>query len=74
MDIILGRYQHYKGKFYQVMGVGRDSETLEEVVVYQGEYNHPEFGNNPIWVRPKAIFLESVEVNGQKVPRFKFMV
>lgn len=74
MDVITGRYQHYKGKFYQVIGVGRDSETLEEVVVYQGEYNHPEFGNNPIWVRPKAMFMESVEVNGQTVPRFKFMV
>ena len=74
MDIPIGRYQHYKGKFYQVIGVARHSETLEEMVVYQGEYNDPEFGNNPIWVRPKQDFLATVEVNGQQIPRFRFMV
>ena len=70
-DVELGRHQHYKGKYYEVLWVATHSETLEELVVYKALYDHPEFGKNAIWVRPKKMFLETVEVNGKKVPRFK---
>ena len=66
-----GRYKHYKGKQYEVVGLARHSETLEELVVYKALYNSEEFGNNALWVRPKKMFLETVIVDGKKVPRFK---
>lgn len=63
-----GRYRHYKGKEYTVLGVARHSETEEEFVVYRQEY-----GDRSLWVRPKAMFLETVEVGGQTVPRFRYI-
>lgn len=63
-----GRYQHYKGKEYIVIGVARHSETLEQLVVYKQDY-----GERGLWVRPLAMFLESVEVNGSSFPRFKYV-
>ena len=63
-----GRYRHYKGNEYSVLGVARHSETLEELVVYRQEY-----GQRGLWVRPKLMFLETVEVNGETVPRFKYL-
>lgn len=68
-----GKYQHYKGKFYQVIGVARHSETLEELVVYQALYDSKEFGANSLWVRPKKMFMETVVVDGKKVPRFRYV-
>ncbi len=67
-----GRYQHYKGKDYEVVGVAHHSETLEELVVYRALYES-EYGKNALWVRPKGMFLEEVEVGGNKVPRFKYL-
>lgn len=64
----LGKYQHYKGSEYQVLGIGKHSETLEEFVVYKAMY-----GENEIWIRPVKMFLEEVEINGAKVPRFKYI-
>lgn len=66
----LGKYQHYKGNFYEVIGVARHSKTLEELVVYRALYNHEIYGNNPLWVRPKKTFLETVVVDGKEVLRF----
>ena len=63
-----GRYRHYKGNEYTVLGVARHSETHEELVVYRQEY-----GEHGLWVRPKEMFLETVELNGQVVPRFRFV-
>lgn len=63
---------HYKGKKYQVLGEAHHSETLEEVVVYKALYE-TEFGKNSLWVRPKKIFLEEVEINGKKTPRFTYL-
>ena len=63
-----GRYRHYKGNDYTVLGVARHSETLEELVVYRQEY-----GERGLWVRPAAMFAESVEVAGRVVPRFAFL-
>ena len=67
-DITPGRYRHYKGNEYTVLGVARHSETLEELVVYRQEY-----GDRGLWVRPAAMFAEIVEVDGQTVPRFAFL-
>ena len=63
-----GRYRHYKGKEYTVIGVARHSETEEELVVYRQEY-----GDHGLWVRPKDMFLETVEVAGRTVPRFEYL-
>lgn len=68
-----GKYQHYKGNFYEVIGEGRHSETLEEMVVYRALYEDSQFGKNQIWVRPKNMFLEQVEYEGKLVPHFKFL-
>lgn len=73
MEINPGIYQHYSGKQYQVLGIGRHSETLEELVVYQALYNSDKFGPNAIWVRPKKMFCEIVEINGENIPRFKII-
>ena len=64
-EISPGRYRHYKGNEYTVLGVARHSETLEELVVYRQEY-----GDRGLWVRPAAMFAETVEVDGGQVPRF----
>ena len=63
-----GRYRHFKGNEYIVLGVAKHSETLEEMFVYQQGY-----GERGLWVRPKEMFLESVEVDGQQVSRFQFV-
>ena len=65
MPIQPGLYQHYKGPKYRVFSVARHSETEEEVVFYQALY-----GDYGFWVRPLSMFLESVEVDGEQVPRF----
>ncbi len=62
----LGKCRHYKGNEYEVIGVARHSETLEEMVVYRALY-----GDNELWVRPLKIFMEEVEVDGKKIPRFE---
>ena len=72
-EVKIGRYKHYKGKLYEVIGVGRHSETLEEYVIYKALYDSEEFGNNSIWIRPKSMFLEKVEVDGKVIPRFSFL-
>jgi hypothetical protein len=69
----LGKYQHYKGKHYEALGVAHHSETLEELIVYRALYDSKEFGENALWVRPKKMFLEEVNFKGRMVPRFKFM-
>ena len=68
--IKLGRYQHYKGKDYRVLGVAKHSETLDELVVYEALYDNSE---SKVWVRPKKMFEENVEVDGRTVPRFKYI-
>lgn len=70
-ELPLGRYKHYKGHYYEVVGVARHSETLEELVVYRALYDSADFGANQLWVRPLAMFLETVVVNGATVPRFE---
>lgn len=69
----LGRYQHFKGNFYEVLGIAKHHETKEELVVYRALYNHPEYGNYTLWVRPIAEFTGTVTVDSKEVPRFKFI-
>ena len=67
-DVQAGRYRHYKGREYTVIGVARHSETEEKLVVYRQEY-----GDHGLWVRPKAMFLETVELDGHTAPRFEYL-
>ena len=64
----IGRYRHYKGNEYTVLGVVRHSESLDELVLYRQEY-----GDHGLWVRPKEMFSETVKIDGQDVPRFQFL-
>lgn len=68
-----GIYEHYKKKQYEVIDVATHSETLEELVVYRALYDSEEFGKNSLWVRPLSMFLETVIINGEKIPRFKYI-
>lgn len=70
MEFTPGIYQHYKGNKYIALGVAKHSETLEELVVYITLYDNEQ---SKIWVRPLKMFMEEVEINGQKTPRFKFL-
>jgi len=72
-DVKLGKYIHFKGKEYEVIGVARHSETFEELVVYRALYDSPEFGTNALWVRPKNMFLETIIKDGKEVPRFRYV-
>ena len=61
-----GKYRHFKGGLYEVLGIARHSETQEELVVYR-----PLYGDGGLWVRPRAMFLEAVLLNGVATPRFQ---
>lgn len=65
-DIPCGIYEHYKGGKYRVLGVAKHSETLEDLVIYERVD-----GEGDLWVRPLQMFLEEVEVEGEKVRRFR---
>ncbi len=67
MSIRVGFYRHFKGMPYRVLGTARHSETMEELVVYQALY-----GEHGLWVRPAAMFAETVEHDGRTQPRFAF--
>ena len=63
-----GRYRHYKGKEYHVIGCAQHSETEEILVVYQALY-----GDYGLWVRPLDMFVQEVETEGRRVPRFQLV-
>lgn len=67
VDLKPGKYRHFKGNYYEVIGVARDSETMRELVVYRALY-----GERGLWVRPLAMFTEDVERDGRRVPRFEY--
>jgi len=66
--ITLGTYRHYKGNEYEVIGIAKHSETLEDMVVYKAKY-----ADGGMWVRPLAMFMETVEIDGEVVPRFAYI-
>lgn len=68
MDIRIGKYRHFKGKEYEVIGIARHSETLEPMVVYRALY-----GEHGLWVRPAAMWTEQVERDGYSGPRFQYI-
>lgn len=71
MELVIGGlYEHYKGMRYRVHGVVRHSETLDELVHYEALYEN-KLGK--MWVRPKEMFLETIEVNGVRRPRFQYL-
>ena len=65
INISKGTYRHYKGNLYEVLGVAKNSETLEYMVVYKALY-----GDNEMWVRPASMWNETVSFNGKPVKRF----
>ncbi len=64
----LGIYEHYKGNRYEVLGVGRHSETHEEMVIYRALY-----GSHDFWIRPLSLFLDTVNWEGKTLPRFRLI-
>lgn len=67
----LGKYKHLKsGKYYNVIGIAKHSETLEDFAVYEALYDNPK---SNLWIRPLKMFTELVEINGKKIPRFTFV-
>jgi cyclomaltodextrinase / maltogenic alpha-amylase / neopullulanase len=63
-----GRYRHFKGNEYDVIGVAKDSETLQAMVVYRALY-----GEHGLWIRPLAMFTEVIERDGQRIQRFHYV-
>ena len=63
-----GIYRHFKGGLYEVVGMAKHNETEEELVVYRALY-----GDYGLWVRPAAMFAETVEIDGEPLPRFSLI-
>ncbi len=68
MEIKAGKYRHFKGNEYQVIGVAKYSETLEPMVVYRALYKP-----NELWVRPAAMWNEVIDKDGYRGPRFQYI-
>lgn len=68
MSLKIGKYRHYKGNEYEVLGVARHSEDESELVVYR-----PLYGERGLWVRPLTMFIETVVVEGEAKPRFAYL-
>ena len=68
MQLKPGIYKHYKGKLYEVIGIGRHTETLEEIVIYRALH-----GTYDLWVRPLKMFCEPVVIENVLTPRFTYM-
>ena len=68
MEIKPGKYRHFKGNYYEVIGTANHSETMEPMVVYRALY-----GEGGLWVRPAAMWNEIVDKNGYHGPRFQFV-
>lgn len=68
MELKPGKYRHFKGNEYELIGIAKDSETLEPMVVYKSLY-----GEGGLWVRPAAMWQETVDRNGYHGPRFQYI-
>ena len=65
-----GIYQHYKGNKYEVIGIAKHSETLEDLVVYRALYDN---NVSKLWARPLKMFVEIIEIDGRRIERFKYI-
>lgn len=68
MELKLGRYRHFKGNEYKLVGIAKHSETLEPMVVYRALY-----GDGGLWVRPAAMWSETVDRDDYHGPRFQYI-
>ena len=68
MELKPGKYRHFKGNEYELIGIAKHSETLDPMVVYR-----PLYGEGGLWVRPAAMWLEHVERDGYSGPRFQYI-
>ena len=68
MEVKLGKYRHFKGKEYEVIAIGKHSETLEEMVIYKALY-----GDGKYWVRPFSMWNETVIRDGEEYKRFTYI-
>ena len=68
MELKPGRYRHFKGKEYEFIGIAKDSETLEPMVIYKALY-----GEGGLWVRPASMWEETVDRDGYHGPRFQYI-
>ena len=68
MELKPGKYRHFKGKEYRLIGIAKHSETMEPMVVYRALY-----GERGLWVRPAAMWTETVERDGKRQPRFTYL-
>lgn len=74
MKVVKGqRYKHYKGGEYTILAVGLKEDTHEKLVVYQAEYDIPEFGMHAVWIRSYDEFTGAVEQDDNTIPRFKLL-
>ena len=67
-EILPGKYRHFKGGEYEVVGIAKHSETTEEMVVYKALYD-----NGSLWVRPASMWFEDIERDGKKFKRFQYI-
>lgn len=72
-SVQFGKYRHYKGKEYEVIGIAKHSETLEDMVVYKALYESDKFDKDQMWIRPLSMFIEKVIVEGKEIPRFEYI-
>jgi hypothetical protein len=66
-------FEHYKGKHYKIITIARAEANLELCVVYQALYTSSDFGDHAIWIRPLTMFLETVVIADQEIPRFRLI-
>lgn len=75
--IKLGKYRHYKGQEYEVIGLAHHTETKTPMVLYKALYEVPElndiYGKTVIFTRPYELFIETIELNNKRIPRFKYL-
>jgi len=72
-DIKLGKYEHFKGKQYEVVGFAKNTETFERFVLYRPLYEPNDLEEDTVWARPMNMFVERVYFEGESVPRFKYL-
>lgn len=72
-EVKLGKYRHYKGKEYEVIGEAVHTENREELVLYKMLYETDDFPYGSLWVRPKEMFLETVNIDNKEIPRFEYI-